>query len=151
MKEGAWTCTTAQRLDVYSPAAAGHSGLPLELMVLPLGCFSPQTGPAGGDPPPRAAVTLPPFSLPAAPAIPLPCLPPSLTPLLLGVFSVVHTDQSLWEFQTGVDHRDDSGSYLPREKCGCITLFILGSITRPSDEADEAFGSHQLGVEQHPC
>lgn len=119
-----------QGLDVYSPAATGHSGLPLELMVLPLGCFSPQTAPAGGDPPPRAARPFP-FQLPPPP--PLPCLPPSLTTLLLGV---------LWEFQTGVDHRDDSGSYLPREKCGCIALFILGSITRPSDEADEKLSVH---------
>lgn len=34
-----------------------HSALPLELMELPPGCFSPQMGTAGGDPPPRAGVT----------------------------------------------------------------------------------------------
>lgn len=42
-----------------SAAAIGYSGLPLELMELPLGRFSPQMGTAGGDPPPRAGVTPP--------------------------------------------------------------------------------------------
>lgn len=63
-----------------SAAAIGCSGLPLELMELPLGRFSPQMGTAGGDPPPRAGVTLPstssccllpPLLLPPSPAVPL--------------------------------------------------------------------------------
>lgn len=38
-------------------ARSVSSALPLELMELPLGCFSPQMGTAGGDPPPRAGIT----------------------------------------------------------------------------------------------
>lgn len=68
-----------------SVAAIGHSGpaLPLELMELPLGRFSPQMGTAGGDPPPRAGVTPPPLQ-PAATSSPL-LLPPSPAELLLGL------------------------------------------------------------------
>lgn len=63
-----------------SVAAIGHSGpaLPLELMELPLGRFSPQMGTAGGDPPPRAGVKSPPTSSPLL-------LPPSPAELLLGL------------------------------------------------------------------
>lgn len=46
-----------------------HSALPLELMELPLGCFSPQMGTAGGDPPPRAGITPSP-TLTLAPSTP---------------------------------------------------------------------------------
>lgn len=69
-----------------SVAAIGHSGpaLPLELMELPLGRFSPQMGTAGGDPPPRAGVTPPPPLHPAATSSPL-LLPPSPAELLLGL------------------------------------------------------------------
>lgn len=42
-----------------------------------MGCLSPQMGPAGGGPPPRAAVTPSPFSLPAA--FPLPPFPACLS------------------------------------------------------------------------
>lgn len=42
-------------------------------MELPMGYFSPQMSPAGGDLPPRALVTLSPFSLLVVPS--LPCLP----------------------------------------------------------------------------
>lgn len=83
-------------MEAVSPAATGHPGLPLELIELPLGCFSTQMGPAGGDPPPSAAATPPPFPLPAAPS--------------QSHSTAAGCVQSLWEFQTGVDHRDDSAS-----------------------------------------
>lgn len=82
MKKGARTCAAHAHWKVtecggcfYSPAATGHPQLPLELMELPLGFFPPQTGPAGGDPPPSAGATPPPSQL----------LPPRLTALPLGV------------------------------------------------------------------
>lgn len=57
------------------------------------------------------------------------CSLPSL-PVSQSLFSVVHMDQSLWEFQTWVDHHDDSGSNLPGGKGGCITLLVLRSHLR---------------------
>lgn len=46
-----------------------HSALPLELMELPLDCFSPQMGTAGGDPPPRAGATPFPTLTPSTPCL----------------------------------------------------------------------------------
>lgn len=70
------------RVCFCSAATIGNSGprAALELMELPLGRFSPQMGTAGGDPPPRAGVTVPfhtqllpppPVLLPPCPAVPL--------------------------------------------------------------------------------
>lgn len=90
---------------MYSPAATGHSGLPLELTELPMGCFSPQMCPAGGDLPPRALVTLSPFSLLVAPS--LPCLP-----VLVGVLDMGGPP---WWLR------------LKSAEGGCITLFVTHS------------------------
>lgn len=46
-----------REMQTVPSARSVSSALPLELMELPLGCFSPQMGTAGGDPPPRAGIT----------------------------------------------------------------------------------------------
>lgn len=54
---------------VSAPMVHLATGSALELMELPLGCFSPQMGTAGGDPPPSAVVLSSPFPHPSFPPI----------------------------------------------------------------------------------
>lgn len=75
-------CWKRGRVCFCSAAAVSQSrpGPSLKLIELPLGCFSPQIGTAGGDLPPRAGLTTPATPswclLPPAPTSPSPAEPP---------------------------------------------------------------------------
>ncbi|CAB1452877.1 unnamed protein product [Pleuronectes platessa] len=64
----------------------------LELMGLPLGCFSPQMGTAGGHPPPRAEGVKPsPLPHQASASSPCSCLPVPLHRCRGCAFSLLHS------------------------------------------------------------